>query len=645
VEIVQSGLYNFNLNSRGFNNFYNRYILTRIDGRDPSLPMFSGSVDWAALSLPLDDVDQLEFVRGPGAALYGAGAVNGVLNIRTKSPRESLGGTFRYTVGELGTQRIEARQAASLGRGWYLKAMGGHHRSGDFTQSRVATAEYAPDTLPRDRIAPNLDGVRLSYGSVRIDNDAGRDRLLSLEAGTAHEKGPVSLAPAARLQAIDVDQPWFRVNLATPRWNVLAYYTGNSMNGSQNLTAGSPVYVTGSQVTVEAQTNRQFADARGRVIAGVELGTQKTDSAGPDGAQTSFDRQRATTYGSVFGQIEYRLAARLNSVVSARWDNSTLHDGRVSPRVAVVYGLAPEQMLRVTYGRAFQPANLTNYFLNIAAAPPLDLSPVEAALRPVIGSTSLGLGSIPILAVGNEQLRVSAVDSVEVGYHGVLGGRLLVDAGVYMNRIEDFVTTLLPQVGTSLGRLNPSFVPYTPPSALSPDAATTVKTALQAALPPSLFESLSNDATGRPVIALLSFSNFGLARTAGVELGATYVLPAGVKLQSSYTGFRSNVSDIPENPLSANTPAHQFSASTAYTHGRIDGAVRFRWVDKFEWQSGIFVGAVPSYTVLDLNASYKLTLHITAGADVANLLSNEHYEAFGADLLGRRALGHVTYSW
>jgi outer membrane receptor protein involved in Fe transport len=68
-------------------------------------------------------------------------------------------------------------------------------------------------------------------------------------------------------------------------------------------------------------------------------------------------------------------------------------------------------------------------------------------------------------------------------------------------------------------------------------------------------------------------------------------------------------------------------------------------VDKFEWQSGIFVGAVPSYTVLDLNASYKLTLHITAGADVANLLSNEHYEAFGADLLGRRALGHVTYSW
>ena len=65
MEVAQSGLYDFNLNSRGFNTFYNRRILTRIDGRDPSPPHLLGYVDWAALSLPLDDIDQLEFVRGP----------------------------------------------------------------------------------------------------------------------------------------------------------------------------------------------------------------------------------------------------------------------------------------------------------------------------------------------------------------------------------------------------------------------------------------------------------------------------------------------------------------------------------------------------------------------------------------------------
>jgi outer membrane receptor protein involved in Fe transport len=54
---------------------------------------------------------------------------------------------------------------------------------------------------------------------------------------------------------------------------------------------------------------------------------------------------------------------------------------------------------------------------------------------------------------------------------------------------------------------------------------------------------------------------------------------------------------------------------------------------------------VPSYGIADLNGSYRLSKYITTGADVANLLDNDHYEAFGGDLLGRRALVHVTYSW
>jgi outer membrane receptor protein involved in Fe transport len=645
VEIVQSGLYNFNLNSRGFNNFYNRHILTRIDGRDPSLPTFLGYVDWAALTLPLDDIEQLEFVRGPGAALYGAGAFNGVMNVRTRSPRDSLGGKVRYTAGGLDTQRIDVRQASALAHNWYFKAMGGYHRSGDFTRSRVATAEYAPATLPRDLVAPRLDRVRLSFGSVRIDKYTAPEHLLTFEAGTAHEEGPVTVAPIGRTQATDVDQPWFRVNFAAPRWNVLAYYTGNRMDATRNLTANSLIYLHASQLAVEAQTNRQFARARGRVIAGVEFGGQEANSADPNGVQTAFDRKRSTTYGSVFGQVEYRLTERLNGVMSARWDLSTLHDGRVSPRLAAVYSLAPSQTLRVTYGRAFEAANLTDYFLTLPVAPPVDLSPVEAALRPLVGNTSLGLGNIPILAVGNDHLRVEQIDSVEIGYQGVIGGRLLVNVSVYRNHLKDFITFLLPQVGTSLGRLNSSFGPYTPPSSLSPAAAAIVTTTLETVLPPDLFAALSNDATGRAVIPLLSFGNFGSATTAGLELGATCLMPAGWRIEGSYTAFHSNVSDIPENPLLPNTPVHQFSAGAAYARGRTSGAWRYRWVDSFPWRAGIYVGQVPSYGVFDLNGSYTFTEHVTGGVDVANLLDNVHYEAFGGDLLRRRALVHATYSW
>ena len=129
---------------------------------------------------------------------------------------------------------------------------------------------------------------------------------------------------------------------------------------------------------------------------------------------------------------------------------------------------------------------------------------------------------------------------------------------------------------------------------------------------------------------MLSFVNFGSATTAGVELGATYLLPSGWRIQGSYTGFHSSVSDVPESPLLPNTPGHQFSVGTAYQRDRISSSVRYRWVDGFPWLAGTYVGPVPSYGVLDLNGSYRLTNHITAGADVANLLDNDHYEAFGA---------------
>ena len=417
--------------------------------------------------------------------------------------------------------------------------------------------EYTPATLPRDLVAQTLGKVRLSFGGLRIDKYMTPERLLTFELGTAHEQGPVTLSPLARSQATDVDQPWFRFNIASPRWNLLAYHTGNRLNGTRNLTANSLLYIRASHVGVEAQGNRQFAGARGRVIAGVEFGRQAVDSADPNGAQTVYDSKRTTQYGSVFGQVEYRLTRKLNAVASGRWDRNTLHDGRVSPRVAAVYTLTPAQALRVTYGRAFQEVpNLTASFLDIAVAPPINLSPVEAALAPITGNTPLGLGNVPILAVGNNSLRVERIDSVEAGYQGVIGGRLLVNAGLYRNQLRDFISNILPQVGTSLGRLNSSFGPY--PTPIDPLARCSRNRYIDARgrTPARCFcRDVQRRRRCADCRALLSFVNFGSATTAGVELGATYVLPAGWRIQGSYTGFRSSVSDLPENPLLPNTPA------------------------------------------------------------------------------------------
>lgn len=69
------------------------------------------------------------------------------------------------------------------------------------------------------------------------------------------------------------------------------------------------------------------------------------------------------------------------------------------------------------------------------------------------------------------------------------------------------------------------------------------------------------------------------------------------------------------------------------------------WVDDFRWVVGPFQGDVLSYATADLFFNYSLTDSWQVGLNVANLFDNVHYEAFGGDLLSRRALAYVTFTW
>ena len=135
AEVTQSGVYDFNFNTRGFNSSLNRRVAVYIDGRDTAAPLL-GAQEWSAVSGPLDDVANLEFIRGPSAALYGANASSGVINIRTKAPKDSLGGFARVTVGELATRNADVSWSESLGNDWYVKLTGGFRDTTDFTVRR-----------------------------------------------------------------------------------------------------------------------------------------------------------------------------------------------------------------------------------------------------------------------------------------------------------------------------------------------------------------------------------------------------------------------------------------------------------------------------------------------------------------------------
>src|SRR5207237_9267073 len=79
------------IGSRGFNGRFDNKLLVLIDGRSVYTPLFSG-VYWNVQDVMLEDIDRIEVIRGPGATMWGANAVNGVINIITRRAADSQGG-------------------------------------------------------------------------------------------------------------------------------------------------------------------------------------------------------------------------------------------------------------------------------------------------------------------------------------------------------------------------------------------------------------------------------------------------------------------------------------------------------------------------------------------------------------------------
>src|SRR5438094_3365038 len=109
------------ISSRGSNGRFANKLLVLIDGRSVYTPLFSG-VYWNVQDVMLEDVDRIEVIRGPGATLWGANAVNGVINIITKSAKSTQsalvsagGGT--ETLGSGGV-----RYSGALNKGLYYRA-------------------------------------------------------------------------------------------------------------------------------------------------------------------------------------------------------------------------------------------------------------------------------------------------------------------------------------------------------------------------------------------------------------------------------------------------------------------------------------------------------------------------------------------
>ncbi len=646
AEVTQSGVYDYNLNTRGFNSSLNRRVATLVDGRDPSVP-FLGSQEWAAVSFPLDDIERLELIRGPSAALYGANASSGVLNVTSRAPRYSQGGLLRVTGGELDTINADGRWAGGLGGGTYVKVLAGSRNTGDYTVSRRGAAEYSvpctatrrTDCLPQEAVPlARVSDDDVYFGSLRLDHHLDNGMVLTAEGGYADIAGPTFQTGIGRVQVVDARRPWARVNWNADRFNLLAYYNGRDARRQLALSSGRNLRLDEDAYRVEGQTNWSLAGGRVRVVGGASASWTTIDSLDKaTGQQTLLFEPVDSNQQALFAQVDWKLTDKLKLVGAARGDWSTLHDAQFSPKASLVYSVTPSHSLRVTFNRAFQVPNYSEFFLQADAAPPANLAPLNAFCAPF--GVNCGFGPTRVLALGYADLEVEKIRTWEAGYSGVIRNKALVTVEYYRSEAEDFITDLLPQLGTPLGRINPAFGPWQAPPGLPAPVAAVIRQRVPL---------LSNNVDGSNILAAASYTNFGKVDTQGLDFGLKYFFFEGGELFLNYSWFDFEVREqVPgfENLLLPNSPEHKLAAGVGYARNRFGGNLSVRWVDDFRWAVGPFVGPVESYTVVDIAGSYNLSEHWRLGVNVANVFNDKHWEAFGGDIIERRALASLAFHW
>jgi len=152
---------------RGFNARYSNKVLVLIDGRTVYTPSFSG-VFWEHLDMPLENIDRIEVIRGPGATVWGANAVNGVISIFTKSSKDTKGGLVTAGGGSQVYGAGLVQYGGTAGQDGAYRAFGKYF---DIGNSAMANGSPAADHWMREHAGFRADRDFSSRDSVMVEGD------------------------------------------------------------------------------------------------------------------------------------------------------------------------------------------------------------------------------------------------------------------------------------------------------------------------------------------------------------------------------------------------------------------------------------------------------------------------------------------
>ncbi len=590
LQVTQVDASRWAISARGFNGRFANKLLVLMDGRTVYTPSFSG-VFWDVQDTLLEDIERIEVIRGPGGTLWGTNAVNGVINIITKSSADTQSGLLTASYGDDSSVSAGARYGVSNDDGLTYRIYG-----------KYFDEDGEQDLAGQD----TADDWKMLRGGFRLDwANTSRSKLSFLsEAYTADVGERLNLAtlspPYLRQADFEQDLSGF---FALGRWDgdwgeghttqLQMFYDHTDRDtrqyGEERIT-----------LDVEFQSRLEFWE-RHDIIVGVGYRSNRLELMSSDlidltlnnAGDDPFSDRDVKRYGVAnlfvndeISLIEDRLALALG--VKLEKNDMSRKNIDVMPSIRLRWNATEDT---VVWGAVTRAVRIPSH-ADLSAEYIRDINPVIPAGVPP-NPTPIPLRSS---VRGNENLKSEKLVAYELGYRAFFGQSVNLDLAAYYNEYDDL------RGGEPIGLL------------CEPSGENV------AVNPACIFGSTY-------VSAPVGFNNDLEGNTKGLEAVLNWYPTQDIRLSGSYSLLKMDVSDsgigvVSGAGIEASNPEHQLYFRAGFVlPAKLNLNLGLRFVDDIDYYQ------IDSYWEADANLLWQPTEQLQLSLRGANLLDDAHREA------------------
>jgi iron complex outermembrane receptor protein len=588
LEVAQISAHDWAISARGFNANLANKLLVLIDGRAVYTPLYGG-VLWNVQDYPLSDIERIEVISGPGGTLWGANAVNGVINIITKSAQDTQGLHAEAAGGNKLDDQEELRYGAEPAPGLYVRAYG-----------QYTGRAHEPTTSG----ASALDAWQVGRGGFRLDDEATlRDRL-TLQGDLYHGVEDAGGVGEEDLSGGNILGRWTHLAPNGSSMSLQLYYDHTYLRQPYPASPASPPFYVGFPATAladglntdDAQFQYQFtAGLRQQIVWGFEFrATQELDT----GLFVRFlPPQLDQKLYSGFLQDQITLLPAMSLIVGSKLEHNDYTGYEVEPNIRWQWNPQPQQLLWAAVSRAVRTPSRYDRDLSIPSG-------LTNAPPPLVFPTAFLTGSKNFVS--------ETLIAYEIGYRAAFGSQWSGSLSTFFNNYDHVRSTSVP-------------------------AAT-------ADYPFPLPVYFQNNLEG---------STQGLELSTSYQPLDWWQLHAGYDLLLEHVHVSPGQVDTTGALGETADPKGQvFLRSSMDLPRAMTFDAALRWVDAFHIDNGPnggpAVGVVPAYWQLDTRIAWQATRNLTLSLVGQNLLREYHveygYPSSTREQIARSVFARVTWN-